>query len=620
MALVAVEVSLRLMTGAISFERALAVLIITPEFFLPLRPLAQRYHAGGGPGGRERAFAILDEPVGPGAAARAAGRGGDLPRGPPAGDPLRGRHGPLRRPVGSPADSDPGDPGRCAGGHRRTERSGQVDARELLLRFLEPDAGAILVGGRLARSSTRWLAHTVAGSRRRRTCSTARSRTTSASPGPTPRRRGPRAPSAQARSSSTTFRPASRRPSARAAYRLSGGRAPADGDRPCAPAGRAARHPRRADRAPRRGRSEAIATAIAGLAGSRTVIVVSHRLRLADVVGPRRRPRRRAAWSSRAAGGAAAAGGRSPRWSRRWTRCPTAMTAGMTVRSVACSACSPQRRWIALGALLGFLAIGANVALMAMSAYLVSKAALVTNVAELALAITAVRVLAIGRAAFRYLERYVTHAATCGSWPTSACGSTPRSSHCAPARLADDRSGDLLARIVADVDTLEDFSVRVVAAAGRRRHGHAVRQPPAGRVRPVAGHRPARVPRPDRGRPAAADAAASRACLRRLASLAGPAPRGHRRPGSTGMADLLALDQADSIGHAVLAAGAQVDRLGERLAVVRGLGAGLAAGLTSLCAVVVLEGGDSWSTAGSRRCTSRSSRWWRSPRSKASSR
>ena len=49
---------------------------------------------------------------------------------------------------------------------------------------------------------------------------------------------------------------------------------------------------------------------------------------------------------------------------------------------------------------------------MAASAYLISKSALITNVAEVALVITSVRVLAIGRAAFRYLERYVTHRAT----------------------------------------------------------------------------------------------------------------------------------------------------------------------------------------------------------------
>jgi GNAT superfamily N-acetyltransferase len=61
-ALVAVEVSIRLMDGSIEFERALAVLIIVPEFFLPLRTLAIRYHAGAdGRTVAERVFAVLDE-------------------------------------------------------------------------------------------------------------------------------------------------------------------------------------------------------------------------------------------------------------------------------------------------------------------------------------------------------------------------------------------------------------------------------------------------------------------------------------------------------------------------------------------------------------------------------
>ena len=72
-----------------------------------------------------------------------------------------------------------------------------------------------------------------------------------------------------------------------------------------------------------------------------------------------------------------------------------------------------HRRWIALGALLGFLAVGSNVALMAMSAYLISQAAIVTNVAEIALAITGgPRPGHLAGPTFRYLERYVTHRAT----------------------------------------------------------------------------------------------------------------------------------------------------------------------------------------------------------------
>ena len=84
----------------------------------------------------------------------------------------------------------------------------------------------------------------------------------------------------------------------------------------------------------------------------------------------------------------------------------------MTIIARLLALLAAERRWIAAGTLLAFLAVASNVALMAVSAWLISKSALVTNVAEVAIAITLVRVLAISRAAFRYLERYVTHRAT----------------------------------------------------------------------------------------------------------------------------------------------------------------------------------------------------------------
>ncbi|MEI7887479.1 MAG: ATP-binding cassette domain-containing protein, partial [Actinomycetes bacterium] len=45
-ALVAVEISFRLIRGDVSFDLALAVLMLTPEFFAPLRRFALEYHAG----------------------------------------------------------------------------------------------------------------------------------------------------------------------------------------------------------------------------------------------------------------------------------------------------------------------------------------------------------------------------------------------------------------------------------------------------------------------------------------------------------------------------------------------------------------------------------------------
>ena len=63
-ALVAIEVSMRLMAGLLPFEIALIVLLLTPEFFMPLRQLSMKYHAGtAGKAAAERIYAILDTPT-----------------------------------------------------------------------------------------------------------------------------------------------------------------------------------------------------------------------------------------------------------------------------------------------------------------------------------------------------------------------------------------------------------------------------------------------------------------------------------------------------------------------------------------------------------------------------
>jgi ATP-binding cassette, subfamily C, bacterial CydD len=63
-ALVAIETSVRLMAGGLAFERALAVLLLTPEFFLPLRRLSAEYHVGrSAAAAAERVYAVLDPPA-----------------------------------------------------------------------------------------------------------------------------------------------------------------------------------------------------------------------------------------------------------------------------------------------------------------------------------------------------------------------------------------------------------------------------------------------------------------------------------------------------------------------------------------------------------------------------
>ncbi len=122
----------------------------------------------------------------------------------------------------------------------------------------------------------------------------------------------------------------------------------------------------------------------------------------------------------------------------------------------------PHWTWLAAGALLGVIAVGSNVALMGLSAYLISKAAIATGVAELALAVTGVRVLAISRAGFRYLERYTTHRAMFHVLSTMRVWFYRAVEPLAPARLVHQRSGDLLTRSVHDVDALEDFYIKVL--------------------------------------------------------------------------------------------------------------------------------------------------------------
>jgi ATP-binding cassette subfamily C protein CydCD len=63
-ALVAVEIGLRLLYGQLSFEHALFILILAPEFYLPLRLLGTRFHAGmSGFEAAQRIYAILETPV-----------------------------------------------------------------------------------------------------------------------------------------------------------------------------------------------------------------------------------------------------------------------------------------------------------------------------------------------------------------------------------------------------------------------------------------------------------------------------------------------------------------------------------------------------------------------------
>ena len=122
----------------------------------------------------------------------------------------------------------------------------------------------------------------------------------------------------------------------------------------------------------------------------------------------------------------------------------------------------PFRWGIALAVLLSFATIGSSVGLMATSAYLISRAALATNPVELSLALAGVRLFALSRAALRYAERTVSHTITFRVLTRLRVWFYTAIEPLAPARLMSYRTGDLLARIVGDIETLENFYARVV--------------------------------------------------------------------------------------------------------------------------------------------------------------
>lgn len=123
----------------------------------------------------------------------------------------------------------------------------------------------------------------------------------------------------------------------------------------------------------------------------------------------------------------------------------------------------PFWRWMALSVLLGFLTIASSIGLMATSAWVIAHAALRPSIAELQVAIVGVRAFGIARGLLRYLERLVSHEATFRLLAQIRTWFYRALEPLAPARLMRYRSGDLLARIVADVDTLENFYIRAIA-------------------------------------------------------------------------------------------------------------------------------------------------------------
>ena len=122
---------------------------------------------------------------------------------------------------------------------------------------------------------------------------------------------------------------------------------------------------------------------------------------------------------------------------------------------------SGLRPLIALALALGLLTVVTNTGLLAFAAYVIAAAALHPSLIALSIPLALVRIAGVGRAFARYGERIVSHDVTFQLLARLRGRFYARLAPLLPARLLHFRSGDLLSRMVEDVEELENVYGRV---------------------------------------------------------------------------------------------------------------------------------------------------------------
>ncbi|MFI1937660.1 thiol reductant ABC exporter subunit CydD [Streptomyces purpureus] len=145
---------------------------------------------------------------------------------------------------------------------------------------------------------------------------------------------------------------------------------------------------------------------------------------------------------------------------------PDAGTRGGNVLARVRGMAGALRGRLGLALTLGSLALGSAVGLMAVSGWLISRASEQPPVLYLMVAVTATRAFGIGRAVFRYAERLVSHDAVLRMLAELRVTVYRRLERIAPAGLRLTRRGDLLSRLVSDVDALQDYWLRWLLPVG----------------------------------------------------------------------------------------------------------------------------------------------------------
>jgi ATP-binding cassette, subfamily C, bacterial CydC len=130
-----------------------------------------------------------------------------------------------------------------------------------------------------------------------------------------------------------------------------------------------------------------------------------------------------------------------------------------TLRRLVAIAGIPRRRAV-LSVLLGALAVAFGVALMATAGYLISRAAEQPPILSLTVTIVAVRFFGLARPLARYLDRLVGHDLALRALGRIRAGFYARLEPLAPAQLEGYRRGDVLERMVGDVDSLQGLYLR----------------------------------------------------------------------------------------------------------------------------------------------------------------
>jgi ATP-binding cassette subfamily C protein CydC len=241
----------------------------------------------------------------------------------------------------------------------------------------------------------------------------------------------------------------------------------------------------------------------------------------------------------------------------------------------------PLRGRLLAAVAAGAAATGCGVALLAVSGFLLARASQHPAIIAISVAVVAVRALSIGRGVSRYLERLASHDVAFRVLAQVRVAIWRRLEALAPAGVAVFRSGDLLARLISDVDATQDLFIRgitpvlaaVLVGGGAVTVCLFILAPAAavlaaglliaGIVVPLAGaavaRRAARAAAPTRGRLAAT-----------VTDLL------------DGAADLQAFGAADAALARADATDAELTRLEGRTAAASALGAGLMSAVTGL--------------------------------------